>query len=94
MERIDGVNLFEYQRHQVCIDLGHVKYFCAVALTMIETLHRKGIVFRDLKPENIMLQKSSAYMKLVDFGFAKQISKSDRTFTKCGSPGYSAPEVL
>ena len=39
-------------------------------------------------------------MKLVDFGFAKDLTNSarpavnDRTFTKCGTPGYTAPEVL
>lgn len=31
-------------------------------------------------------------MKLIDFGFAKQIT--DRAFTNCGTLGYVAPEVL
>ena len=32
------------------------------------------------------------YLKLTDFGFAKEIS--DRTFTLCGTPEYIAPEII
>ena len=69
----------------------------------METLHKEKIIFRDLKPENIMVQMKSARLVLVDFGFAKFMRSNnkisgqtynDRTFTKCGTPGYSAPEVL
>jgi serine/threonine protein kinase len=60
---------------------------------MLQTLHELGIVFRDLKPENIIVMRSSARLKLVDFGFAKQINKT-RTRTTCGSPAYTAPEIL
>ena len=31
---------------------------------------------------------------LADFGFAKKLDSHGRTFTKCGTPGYTAPEVL
>lgn len=33
-------------------------------------------------------------MKLVDFGFAKDIGESKQTFTLCGTPEYLAPEIL
>jgi hypothetical protein len=32
------------------------------------------------------------FAKLGDFGFAKQIDLTGRTFTFCGTPGYVAPE--
>lgn len=37
----------------------------------------KGIAYRDLKPENILID-ADGHLKLVDFGFAKEIS--NRTF--------------
>jgi serine/threonine protein kinase len=35
-------------------------------------------------------------VKLIDFGFAKQLKniQKDRAFTNCGTPGYAAPEVM
>lgn len=71
-----------------------VRYCAATAIEMLSQLHAKEIVFRDLKPENIMIKRKSGKLVLVDFGFAKVISRDGRTFTKCGTPGYSAPEVL
>ena len=36
---------------------------------------------------------ADASTRMVDFGFAKVI-KDARTFTVCGSPAYTAPEVI
>lgn len=33
----------------------------------------KGIAYRDLKPENILID-AEGHLKLVDFGFAKELS--------------------
>lgn len=41
-----------------------------------------------------MLDARQGSLVLVDFGFAKEIRTLGRTFTKCGTPGYSAPEVI
>lgn len=53
------------------------------------------ILYRDLKPENILID-AEGHVKLIDFGFAKQMSnfQKDRAYTNCGTPGYVAPEVL
>jgi protein kinase A len=59
----------------------------------IEYLHDvQGVAYRDLKPENILLD-ADGHIKLVDFGFAKQVDNRE-TYTLCGTPEYLAPEVI
>lgn len=47
---------------------------------------------RDLKPENLLLSKNGE-VKISDFGFSKMLSP-DLAATYCGSPYYTAPEIL
>lgn len=58
---------------------------------MFKYLHSKQIVYWDLKPENILID-TNGYLRLVDFSFAKIITK--RTYTLCGTPEYIAPEII
>ena len=71
-------------------------FYAAEVIVTLEYLHSSRIIYRDLKPENIVLSKhNDGHMKLVDFGFAKQMkSQNQRTTTNCGTPVYIAPEVL
>jgi serine/threonine protein kinase len=56
-----------------------------------EYLHDRRIVYRDLKPENLLFD-AQGYLKLVDFGFAKEVVT--KTWTLCGTPEYLAPEIV
>ena len=66
-------------------------YFSQILLGILH-LHSKGIVYRDLKPENILIN-FDGYVKIVDFGFAKEIG-GNRTKSICGTPEYMSPEVI
>ena len=45
--------------------------------------------------QNLVLCQNG-YLKLVDFGFAKQLggSHGNKSYTVCGTPDYIAPEVI
>ncbi|NXC22833.1 KGP2 kinase, partial [Corythaeola cristata] len=68
-------------------------FCCACVVQGLEYLHGHGILYRDLKPENLMLDQRG-YVKLVDFGFAKELGRGEKTYSFCGTPEYLAPEML
>ena len=62
-------------------------------------LHEKGIMHRDLKLENIMVKRDDVRSGrvipvIVDLGLAEYLSSTKYLYTRCGTPGYVAPEVL
>jgi len=65
-------------------------------LEALEYLASKDIIHRDIKPENIIFRSTDeeSEIVLVDLGFATYCSDYNKLFTRCGTPGYVAPEVL
>lgn len=64
-------------------------------LQALEYIHSKGIMHRDIKPENLILKDENSFeIKLADFGLSEFQGKKQNLFTRCGTPGYVAPEVL
>src|SRR6202049_3137364 len=74
-------------------------------LEALRAAHRAGIVHRDLKPANIMV-RSDGYVKVLDFGLAKQmpasgVPQTEGTVTNLSLPGqilgtvaYMSPEQI
>ena len=57
--------------------------------------HSRGVMHRDIKPENIML-RTDGYVKVVDFGLAREFAQLDGTESAAGIPSgtlrYMSPE--
>jgi tRNA A-37 threonylcarbamoyl transferase component Bud32 len=77
----------------VGIPIQPAKFYIAAISIPLKYLHRRMIAFRDLKPENVMIDKYG-YPKLIDFGLAKPLDESGKTYTLCGTPEFLAPEVI
>lgn len=74
---------------------------CAAEVTQqmlraVNYLHTSLIVHRDIKLENWLYESPTedAYLKLIDFGFAKQWDPDQPMMACCGSLSYVSPEVL
>ena len=92
LELLQGGELFTYLRNKGKLSEQSARFYSAIVVHAFATLHSKKIAYRDLKPENLVMD-SKGYVKLVDFGLAKQLVVG-KTWTLCGTPDYLAPEII
>jgi len=93
MPFISGGELFSHLREARAFDEETAQFYAAQVILALEYLHYLNIIYRDLKPENIIIDVNG-YIKIIDFGFAKFLGTSARTWTLCGTPEYMAPEII
>ena len=62
----------------------------------IKKMNDLNIVHRDLKLENLLLSKKGCKgnIKIADLGLSRNLADGSVAVTICGTPLYSAPEVL
>ena len=95
-ELISGGELFDYVANSGAFSESVCKYYFKQMLHGLNYIHSQGFAHRDLKPENILLD-SQYNVKLVDFGFVKDLAGADNSgfmHSRVGTPGYMAPEIL
>jgi len=75
---------------------GEASHILTALFDAINYCHQRGIVHRDLKAENILVgdRENKRIVKIADFGFARKIYSEDSLLTLCGTPMYTAPEIL
>ncbi|MBV9295732.1 MAG: protein kinase, partial [Acidobacteriaceae bacterium] len=99
-EYVEGKTLREVIQ-QNAVDAGTALDIAMQVTSALVAAHSTGIVHRDLKPSNIMI-RSDGYVKVIDFGIAKQIARSDQNVSKdiswtrpgsiAGTLDYMSPE--
>ena len=94
MERPERGDLFNYICSKGRLTLDEASFIYYQLVNAVSYLQKMKIAHRDLKPENILITEDFI-VKIGDFGLSKYYkNKNIRMSTICGSPCYSAPEML
>lgn len=96
MELAEGGDLFDKIESDVGVGEDIAQCYFTQLIGAVEYMHSKGVGHRDIKPENILLSKDGD-LKVADFGLATLFEYKGQTklcTTSCGSPPYTAPEVV
>lgn len=91
-EYMPGGDLFGRLAQSSTFDETTAMFYTASVVLGLQQLHAHDIIYRDLKPENVLLS-ADGYLRLADFGFAKQLVGT-RSNTRCGTPEYQSPEIV
>lgn len=94
MEYIEGGDLFEHIFSKTRLNEAKTAALFNQLISVIDYIHKLGIVHRDIKPENILLTATHSEIKLVDFGLSNSYQQGSLLSTACGSPCYASPEMI
>ncbi len=100
MELLEGCPLDQVIAERAPLDPIALVAVLDEVLDALAAAHSAGVIHRDLKPNNVFLvtpPHGAAYVKLLDFGLAKQglagkVTPQTRTDMVVGTPHYMAPE--
>ncbi|EGC36783.1 hypothetical protein DICPUDRAFT_31335, partial [Dictyostelium purpureum] len=96
MEFMGGGCLTEIleQFNTVKLNESQIAFVCAETLKGLAYVHSQHRIHRDIKSDNILLG-SDGSVKLADFGYAAQLTKSkQKRVTIVGTPYWMAPELI
>ncbi|MDM4767059.1 serine/threonine-protein kinase [Pelomonas sp. SE-A7] len=95
MELVQGQDLSHFTRSGQLLPLRETLELGIRLARALAYAHSQGVVHRDIKPANVMLERTSAAVKIMDFGIAR-IADGSRTRTGLvlGTPSFMSPEQL
>ena len=101
MELVNGLSLAEYIKTNGPLSVDEATSVFSQAASGLKFAHDHGVIHRDVKPGNIMLVSgmplgAPGFVKILDFGIAKDGTEDGRALTQTGdvfgSPYYMSPE--
>lgn len=87
MSFIRGGEMFTHLRKAKKFNEKRAKFYAAQVYLALRYLHDLGYVYRDLKPENILFEPDG-YIKISDYGLAKNLKPNEKTYSLAGTPDY------
>ncbi|CAD8174342.1 unnamed protein product [Paramecium pentaurelia] len=96
LELLEGGQLYEQLKKKVIFTNKEIQTIIKGLLEGLKHIHSKDIMHRDIKLENILFKKQNAIdtVCLADFGLATYVHEKIYLYSRCGTPGFVAPEVL
>jgi len=98
MEYLDGQTLERLLAERRMLSAPEVLWIMDEVLSGLGAAHAEGVIHGDLKPSNLFVVSASGgsqYVKILDFGIAKQTKKSDpKAAAEGGGPVYGTPEYM
>lgn len=90
---LDIFNLIKLSKMRIPENI--IKNILSQVYCGLSYLHTKHIVYRDLKPENIIVDISTGYIKIIDFGLSSKVENDNTELHEiCGTNEYIPPEVI
>lgn len=71
------------------------RFYFHQLVSALHFCHQNGVAHRDVKPQNLLLDKDG-HLKISDFGLSAlpEQLRNGLLHTACGTPAYTAPEVV
>ncbi|HRI66492.1 MAG TPA: serine/threonine-protein kinase [Polyangium sp.] len=96
MEWLEGETLAQRIQRNGPLPVDEIELLVGQTAKALAAAHRLGVVHRDVKPANLFIVDNGGepFVKVVDFGIAKQMDAETDTTTNTflGSPAYMSPE--